>query len=356
MTPSRLRWSCLAALPVWIVGTAWLAGTAAATTFVAETVVTEPVSDTSLARDSNGNPHVAYFIGHPAYDLKYAVRLGGVWSSAVVDSGGVFGSGVNLTLDATDTPHISYATDGPWYATQVGGVWAVEQIEAVGVSATTSVVVDAQGQPHVAYAGSAAGVRHAVKVGGVWQITVVDSAASWGPSLAIDAAGNAHVGYAYSSGPLRYAYETTGGWMREAVVETPGSFFDGPSLGLDSQGKPHLAYMANFPDYNQCYASRQSGIWTHEVVDSTGLVGWYNSLALTTADEPRIAYTGSGSDLLYASRTGTTWSIETADPVSGTGDYNSLVLDAADRPHISYRDFPGQRVVYATEALPTAVS
>jgi PGF-pre-PGF domain-containing protein len=77
--------------------------------------------------------------------------------------------------------------------------------------------------------------------------------------------------------------------------------------------------------------------WTVETVDSAGDVGWYTSLALDDAGNPRISYYDwTNSHLKYAQKNGTGWINETVDTTNGTGEYSSLKLDNSGQPLISY--------------------
>jgi len=68
--------------------------------------------DDSLAVDSYGSPHIAYFAGDPMGDLRLASRDGSVWDIQdieTVDSDGVVGLFTSIALDpTTGDPRISY--------------------------------------------------------------------------------------------------------------------------------------------------------------------------------------------------------------------------------------------------------
>src|SRR5262245_52024097 len=66
--------------------------------------------------------------------------------------------------------------------------------------------------------------------------------------------------------------------------------------------------------------------FVHEIVDPTGIVGQYTSLALDASGHPRISYYDvTNGDLKYAAKNGATWTIETVDGASGdVGQYTSL--------------------------------
>jgi hypothetical protein len=63
---------------------------------------------TSLALDSNDNPHISY-CDATNRDLKYIRMSGGVWSAPItLDNAGDVGYYTSLALDSNDNPHISY--------------------------------------------------------------------------------------------------------------------------------------------------------------------------------------------------------------------------------------------------------
>ena len=70
--------------------------------------------DTSLVLDSNGEPHIAYFYlndpeGLPVGNLRYATRSGGVWTTETVDGdGGYLGEHTSIAIDSQGNPHITY--------------------------------------------------------------------------------------------------------------------------------------------------------------------------------------------------------------------------------------------------------
>ncbi|MBM4401514.1 MAG: carboxypeptidase regulatory-like domain-containing protein, partial [Crenarchaeota archaeon] len=84
----------------------------------------------------------------------------------------------------------------------------------------------------------------------------------------------------------------------------------------------------------QAHAAPTAGI---QIVDSSGWVGLYASLALDSGDNPHISYYDfTNNDLKYATWTGAGWNIQTADSKGFVGLHTSIAVDSSDKPHISY--------------------
>jgi hypothetical protein len=176
-----------------------------------------------------------------------------------------------------------------------------------------------------------------------WHVETVDSAGNVGyyPSLAIDADGNPHVTYfEQTSGELRYAKRIGGAWQIEVVPTDYPSSFGGQSMALDSQGRPHIVHFADTPGLGGYVTYTH---WTGTEWQSSYVVysNARSSIALTTADEPRIAFMGhsdNGDALWYAYPTGASWSVE---HVCGSGygccgGQPALALDSNDNPRIGW--------------------
>ena len=92
------------------------------------------------------------------------------------------------------------------------------------------------------------------------------------------------------------------------------------------------------------------GQWQIETVNSTGNVGYFNSLALNGSENPSISYQDySNRDLKYASWKGSVWQIETVDSTGDVGWFTSLVLDSSGNPSISYYDWTNGGLKYARQ-------
>jgi hypothetical protein len=250
--------------------------------------------DTSIALDSNGHPHISYYISNTK-DLRYTKWNGSSWQNETVDFTGDVGRYTSLALDGNDHPHISY------------------------------------------YDETNKDLKYARWTGDDWDIEAIDSAGNLGEytSIAIDEKGYAHISYyeEYQECNLKYAKWNGNNWSIE-IVDGPW-YIDGySSIALDESSNPHISYYDRIND-NLKYAKWNGTDWDIEVVDNSNDVGEISSLSLDSNNNPHIGYYDRGNTALkYARWNGSVWNIETVSDYSAGGI--SLTLDNNDFPHISH--------------------
>lgn len=176
------------------------------TTETVDGSTTDAGQQCALALDAFGNPHVTYLdvVNVSSYMLKHAWKSGGGWSTEIADSGSyneIFvGFYSSLAIDAGGTLHVTYTSQGSAYglkyARKMGGLWTREFVDSSGnVGTFSSLALDAQGNPHVAYRDDNNKVRYARKSGGVWTTQFANSVTNSGQytALALDALGRPHI-------------------------------------------------------------------------------------------------------------------------------------------------------------------
>ena len=193
--------------------------------WVVESVGSGPLTykyATSVAVDPEGNPHITYF-DQKDNDLVLASRGGSDWELAKVDTEGDTGLFASLLIDDTGRFHISYLhrssdTGGVVkYATRAAdeSEWAIAEIDVldslsfgfVGARNITSVAVDSDGSPWVAYSDEKA-LKLAIWNGSEWQTeTVVDAGSQTLGQLVspkLDSLNQPHIAYfvVTNKGPL----------------------------------------------------------------------------------------------------------------------------------------------------------
>jgi hypothetical protein len=122
------------------------------------------------------------------------------------------------------------------------------------------------------------------------------------------------------------------GWLVETVDMSSSQW---PSIAVTAQGVAFISYSSS----GLKMAQRQGGTWTTQPVDSSALVGFPNSIALSAAGDPRIAYSDqSNLTTKYAERNNGVWHLEVAS--SSEPELSvTLVLDSLGRPSIGYDTF-----------------
>ncbi|MFH1681419.1 MAG: hypothetical protein ABIH26_12365, partial [Candidatus Eisenbacteria bacterium] len=244
---------------------------------------------------------------------------------------------------------------------RAGAPFVIETVDAAGdVGFYSSLVLDADGNPHIGYFENADDdLRYAWKSGGIWTIETVDAPGDVGAycSLALDEDGNAHIGYFdRTNRHLKYARKSEGVWTTETVDPTGATGWS-VSLVLDSEANPHISYHEWYPGLNLKYATKSGGIWTIEFADTVGFLGAYHtSIALDAEGDPGISYYDyPNGRLKFAAKSGGVWSAEVVVPGGGggVGALSSLEFDATGNPHISYDDqldWGNQQIRYATKS------
>ncbi len=267
----------------------------------------------SLAVDSDNNPHISYVDGINS-SLKYTwcdMELHSTWYKEVVDGGGVRDHQVtSLAVDSNDNPHIIYSyTMWPdnyymiytWCSWEYGMpcIWQTELLNDDGM--ISSLALDLNDNPHIIYS-DMDGLLYYSYYDGIWHSELVGTGGA--DSLAIDSNGHPHISYSdyggYQNTNLAYAHHDDS-WHIE-IVDSVGYNVHAPfssSLALDSENNPHISYYDKTNgDLKYAYYNEE---WHIQIVDSDGDVGQYNSLILDSEDNPHISYYDStNGDLKYA--------------------------------------------------------
>ncbi len=296
---------------------------------------------TSIAVDSNDNPHISYceVLSVDRYDLKYAFYDGYNWEIVTVDSEGRAGTDNSIILDSSDNPHISY-----WdsinmflkYATFNGTTWRITTVDT-SCNGHPSIAIDPDGFPHIAYKGDYR-LKYASFNGTNWYTTIVDPTYGSGTSacLAFDKDGLPHIIYRNQTmfdKRLKHAYKDGGSWNIE-IIDDEDTYSCSMVIGTDDC--IHIARCYYTGIMRLGYIKYDGYEWTFEDVGSTGS---FPSIDVDSSNNPYIActvrYGSSGHRLFYVYRNGADWTYELVIETGTSGLYNSLVIDSFDDPHIA---------------------
>ncbi len=202
---------------------------------------------TSIAYDSQGNPHIVYVAGS---ELRYTFWNGATWQAPVViHSVSQLGTPC-LVIDSNDDLYVvvrHYSNKVRYYWRSGTGDWHSEEIsnDCTANAANRTPLVFVGGVPHVVY-WSGSHLRHAYRSGSTWISSIVDTGTNIGQyaSLAADAAGRLYASYYDGGGgDLKFAYRNLAGeWHAFRVDGEEFNTGQYTSLVLDRDGIPHICY------------------------------------------------------------------------------------------------------------------
>jgi PGF-pre-PGF domain-containing protein len=357
---------------------------------------------TTIALDPDGNPQISYMDwrnGHLKFARKIAandtelqsrpgVNVHDGWQVETVDDTSSYsGWGSSLAVDKEGTPHISYLrqdgfSDLPQlkYAHWNKTAWNIQTlgtvagqrdggdqrwwIENVKDGALTSIALDSNGHPHIAYVD----YNHAPKK----EKTCYTLPKSHGQpdqscKFNLQMMYTSWNGTGWNADPVdNVIYPKDQPGLIPVIYTWHGLY---SSLAIDEADRPHISYFSSWnrlcangaipiPGSVFCdgqwlgklkYASNDGTGWKTGVVDeTTNSVGMYSSLKIDKNYHPHISYVDSKNGFLrYATNSGSRWFRSIPDRQnSDTGRFSSLALDKEGSPRIVYMDYKNGHVKY----------
>jgi hypothetical protein len=208
------------------------------------------VTHTAIALEGT-IPHISYSaaVSMGDSDLRYAWKVG-TWSMETVDT--EVGTNTSIAVDGSGVPHISYFGNGLRYAYKPGPSWNIQTVDAAtGAGQGTSIALDTGGDPHIAYFDSDdSDLEYVYWNGTSWTFETVDSNGVVGqyPSLALGTGDFPHISYYDgNTGNLKYAYKDAGGWHTETADPSVNDVGLHTSIAVIG-GYPRITYYDNTLD------------------------------------------------------------------------------------------------------------
>lgn len=293
----------------------------------------------SIAIDGNNHPHITYQDRWQGA-LRYATWDGADWTSTLVDDVGDFLVNSSIKIDSNNTPHIAYFAYGLLkYASLDGNTWNTESVSGSGGQYASLALDSSTDSPRIAYCGDGLQLASWNSLSSTWEGQKVDDVCGGGDfggetSLALDNDGNPHIAYhGGSNGPLRYIAFDGASWTPPSEIAGSGV---GTSIALDSLGVPHIAFCGgdsiSVPQHATPNGSNWDivpmGAFDPPEAHTCGMI-W---LAMDQFDTPHAAYQENHlNDIRYLTRTGGSWAGETVDANIGfNGLYYSPIAVGPD--------------------------
>ncbi len=264
-------------------------------TWVVETVIAPGdylSSNTSIALDSGGQPHIVYNYTCGAnehyQDLDHAWWDGSQWQTETVldgDSLSYRPGHPSLAISDSNVANVVFHVSRQmyWARKQLpSGSGSVEMIEGA-TGSHTSMALDSSGYPHVSYRKGGCtsdSLGYSYYDGSSWVHEEVVSADSWGTCMAFDPNGIPCISFVDADGrseqvgaqTLYFAYKEGSDWEVESVDQDGTIMWEFTSLNFASDGTPFIAYIdEEFEPNTLKVAQRNSGGgWTVTEVDEAG--------------------------------------------------------------------------------------
>jgi hypothetical protein len=250
----------------------------------------------AIALNSAGTPYIGYICDDlPIGDIiKLATMHPGGWDVQIIDKVDL-AYWLSLKIDQQGYPHLAYESSGIIkHAYQQPDGWVVETV--VG-GYSPSLDLDDSGYPYLSYGqGGSRLLSYAYQDEAGWHFesTGVNDILWHGSSMVLDNNGYPHIAYCEFEEKCKYVYKDNTGWHEEELGylgSTP------PSLAVDQLNHPHIS---SDIDGNLIYFYKDQAGWHKHIVDDEGTVGWYSSIALDEEGIPHISYQ-VGGDVKLAS-------------------------------------------------------
>lgn len=301
----------------------------------------------SIQLDTEGRPHIVYADVRGA-TLIYARWTGEEWEANSISVGGLPYGMVRLILDQLDRPHISFfdaASTAVRYAHFDSAAWRLLEVDDSHLAGHSSIALDAEGIPHIAYAWRNGELRFARLVGVSWTIETVDPDVITArfPSLAFGASGRPQIAY-YGGGLLLHAEWIGYRWSIDVVDADHSPQFI--TMHVDPLDVPKVSYR-NSQARELRFASWNGSAWIREVVDTDGDVGWDSHMALDSEGDPHISYYDRDRGFLkYSYKDGSTWTTHVVDGGGVVGWWSGIAVGLDGRPHFAYYSWTDQVIKY----------
>ena len=309
----------------------------------------------SLALDSGGNPHIAYY-DWDFGDLRYAFYRNGRWNVVVVDSMENAGEYCSIALDSQDRPHISYQAEileyyhALKYATLTDTGWCKVIVDSSTQEGSefggySSIVIRDDGYPSISYTQQyPTKVKYAFQDRNGWHILDVAKVySSYFTELILRDGNIPIVGFQDRDSLaslyfLRFAelnpVDST--WSLVTLPDTTThhqSFGSTIGFDIDSQGNLYFAYEGENDSVRLAVYDGFS--WNIETIpgDMGAPVAPGLSLKIDHIDRPSLALFTSSIEFWRKDDGG--WSYSMVDDWVRPGTYVSLQLDRDDLPRIA---------------------
>lgn len=202
----------------------------------------------------NGTAYVLYFDSSAGL-LKLATRSYGAWSTQNVYSGSA--SSPSLAVQSNGVPHVAFwSSNEIKYGYKNGATWVFETVDQAGLSGECSIALTSANAPRIAYFSQwwspQTGPRYGVRLGpDQWGHETMETGTSYGfgISLTHNAGDFARISYIDNynswSKKVRVASKQTVGWTASSIRTTAGDMGLFTSIAVNASDEVSVVYSSN---------------------------------------------------------------------------------------------------------------
>jgi hypothetical protein len=336
----------------------------------------------ALDVDSAGQVHVAYRNADYGY-LEYTKReADGTWGAGATVLSSYYydyGEYMDAVCDGADRFQVAYTASDYYGGMELdfiyrdsGGGWSSEYVvddyysgKSTSVGWYVGMDVDSANDPSFAYFDADYGIPMVADYTS-WGVAIYAQAdtnyvgpTGFGTSIALDSTAADHLAfydpYAWYglSEEIQYSQlndDLASIAYSETVSADPGyTAHEGmrTSIAVRSDDIPCVSWW-DYAGGDLNFACRDDG-WAETTVDSSGSVGAWPAMVITSTDTVYIAYYDmTNADLKLAYFDGKAWHTMTVDSAGDVGMAPSIALDGSDQVYISYYDATNAQLKFAT--------
>ena len=313
---------------------------------------------------SDTTPKNAHIIFKDGNDKLYHIKYdSGSWTKTEVNDDGNYSS---IAIDSLNKLYVGFVDDSDNYVKyttkESSGSWQNPLIPNNDEGNWTKIALDSDKNIYITYSKNNQ-IKTIIGQGSTWQTKVLttNSTKIKDIAVAMDSNNRLHIVYVNDKGgsnqDLNYTvlnsnFDITHGGVASGSIEYP-------SIAVNSAGIPHICYYDSInKDLNCTYLNGTS--WeAPQIIDSSGDVGQYTSMAIDYNDKIFVSYYDNTNHLLKLATNETgSWSIYTISSGDGkdTGKYTSIKLTPNGYAYISYlnTDDNKTRLAYKLVSIPKA--
>ena len=315
-----------------------------APTPIGETLTSSPTVPFSLTYGAVNKPCIAYYDMSNG-DLKFVCQgaYGYFLTPKVLDAAGDVGKLPSLVFGSSGAAQISYydlTHKALKYVRETGSSWSQPSVVALNTGANSSLVLDRDNQPLIAYVDAGDRLVRLARLGpegwtheDVASVSKIDDLYL---SLIIDPAGNPWVLYNNSGTGEFWSAHWDGKQWETARVDDAEDVGYYNSVALNSSNEPCVSYYDRKFGFLK-YAYWNGTVWIPDYIDRSGDVGIHSSIVIDQNSNTYISYLDDDNDdLKLIVRTGTHWGTPIRLDPNLSGDYSSIALDSSGNPYVSY--------------------